>query len=201
MKITAELLELSASFVNPLGKLQLDLRGNRIIEIENLFITRDGYEVIDLSDNDIEHLDNMPFLQNLKELYISRNSLTELKLEGDNLPNLSVLNLHGNKISNIEQISCLSKIASLKCLILTENPICYIDNYREKVLQTLPQLEILDYQPIYHLMRKVGHKIVANENGKSARVILDDLIRKAENAHDVNEIKHIEKLMASGFIK
>lgn len=202
MKITAEMLELSASFVNPLGLLQLDLRGNRIFELENIFITRDTYEIVDLSDNEIQTLDNIPPLLNLKELYLCDNSIREINIDAQNLPNISVLNLHGNKISSISSISCLSELKSLRCLLLTENPICQLENYRERILETIPQLQVLDFQ----FTKSSIQNIVSNQKNRADdtnvdRSIMQDLIEKAESAHDITEIKRIEKLLSSGLIK
>lgn len=51
MKITAELIQQSPQFTNPLNERQLDLRGYKLKLIENLGATLDFYECIDLSDN------------------------------------------------------------------------------------------------------------------------------------------------------
>lgn len=203
MNITAELLELSPSYINPLGLLQLDLRGNRIREIDNLLITRDAYEVLDLSDNDIEHIDNIPELSNLYEFYLCWNSVIDIQTNiSEKLRNLRVLNLQGNKIACITQIECLSELRDLKCLVLTDNPICQLSNYREKILEILPQLEVLDYQLNKDYTRNVhGLDCSSNHQPHEAKTALDDLIIKVEATNDINELKRLEKLLASGLIK
>lgn len=202
MRITAELIELSSSFINPLGHLQLDLRGNRIAEVENLFITRDSYEVFDLSDNEIEILDNLPLLTHLNELYLCNNSITQIPPSICNLSNLTVLNLQGNKIMDFPQISYLSGIKTLKCLIMIDNPICRTEGYRDRVAAIIPQLVFLDYQKIYSpkesslLQRKIRV-----DNSHQNEEFVEELIKKAERAKDISDVKQIEKLLSSGLIK
>lgn len=68
MKITAELIQQSPQFTNPLNERQLDLRGYKLKLIENLGATLDFYECIDLSDNELRRLNNFTYLEKYKLL-------------------------------------------------------------------------------------------------------------------------------------
>lgn len=66
--------------------------GFKIPHIENLGVTNDEYEVIDLSDNDLTKLDNFPTLKRMEMLLVSNNRINKIALElYRNLPTLDSL--------------------------------------------------------------------------------------------------------------
>lgn len=94
VKLTAELIQNSMQYVNPVKDRELDLRGEspcwapirapipglpfpgyRIPEIENLGATGDQFDTIDFSDNDIRKLDGFPYLKRLKCLLLNNNRI------------------------------------------------------------------------------------------------------------------------------
>ncbi|XP_076371378.1 U2 small nuclear ribonucleoprotein A'-like isoform X2 [Tachypleus tridentatus] len=79
VKLTPELIELSAQYVNPVRDRELNLRGYKIPVIENLGATLDQFDTIDLSDNDIRKIDGFPLLRRLKTLLISNNRICLLR--------------------------------------------------------------------------------------------------------------------------
>ena len=58
--------------------------------------------------------------------------------------NLKNLLLRQNQISDISEIQFLAGLPNLKNLTLADNPIASLPNYRETVINTIPQLEKLD---------------------------------------------------------
>ena len=51
-----------------------------------------------------------------------------------------VLKLSNNKISTIEQIKGLAPLDNLVQLDISENEVCSVENYKEKVYEILPNL-------------------------------------------------------------
>lgn len=65
----------------------------------------------------------------------------------DNLlgcPNLTHLNLSGNKIKDLEVLSALSQLTNLRNVDLFNCDVTHVDDYREKIFKLLPQLKYLD---------------------------------------------------------
>ena len=58
MRLTADLILGARTFINPLKERELDVRGYRIAQIENLGVTKDQFDTLDLSDNEIKKLGN-----------------------------------------------------------------------------------------------------------------------------------------------
>lgn len=93
VKLTAELIQSSMQYINPVKDRELDLRGKyrclsyyfevmfgflsgyRIPEIENLGATGDQFDTIDFSDNDVRKLDGFPYLKRLKCLLLNNNRI------------------------------------------------------------------------------------------------------------------------------
>lgn len=160
MRLTVELVEGAAQYTNPATRdRELDLRGYKIPQIENLGATLDQFDCIDFSDNDIKKLENFPLLKRLKKILINNNRITKIsnRLE-ESLPNLEWLILTNNEINNVDDISSLSAVKSLKYLSLLKNPIVTKENYRLSVIYHLPQLKVLDFSRIRLHERKAAEK-------------------------------------------
>lgn len=72
---------------NAIGEYELDLRGNKLGAIENLAVTHDIFDCLDLSDNDIVRLEGFPPLKKLKTLLLHNNRITRLDRDiGSALP-------------------------------------------------------------------------------------------------------------------
>lgn len=79
--------------------------------------------------------------------------LSDNKIEGSEVSKLSVykdtltiLKLSNNKITDLGQIECLKDFEQLMKLDISDNEICKMENYREKVFKVLPNLIALDGQ-------------------------------------------------------
>eukprot|EP01090_Pellita_catalonica_P012951 TRINITY_DN2961_c0_g1_i1.p1 TRINITY_DN2961_c0_g1~~TRINITY_DN2961_c0_g1_i1.p1 ORF type:complete len:120 (+),score=14.26 TRINITY_DN2961_c0_g1_i1:193-552(+) len=117
MRLTADLILESPSFLNPLQERELDLRGRKIAAIENLGATRDQYDTIDFTDNEIKKLENFPELQRLKMLLLANNKITSIALSfPENLPNLNHINLANNRIKHLAELKPLTQCKDLSLI-------------------------------------------------------------------------------------
>jgi len=86
---------------------------------------------------EIEGLDN---LVNLEVLDLSYNQITTLKgLE--NLKKIKELWLNSNKIENFKDLDLLESNKTLDTIYLGGNPVASYPDYRQKLLQILPDLD------------------------------------------------------------
>jgi len=60
MRINADLIQKCAQYLNPMNEFYIDMRGYKIPFIENLSATNDQFSCIDLTDNEIAKLENLP---------------------------------------------------------------------------------------------------------------------------------------------
>lgn len=101
VRISADLIQRSAQYLNALKEFQLDLRGYKINEIENLTATRDQFGCIDLSDNTISKLNQLPKLNRLRSVLLINNRIAKVdKNFGIYCPYLETLILTSNKVNN-----------------------------------------------------------------------------------------------------
>ena len=90
--------------------------------------------------DDITLLSEMPYLEILS---LSNNQIKDIK-SLKNLKNLKELYLKENNISDFSQLEFLKNCKKLEILNLSENPITSQQNYRQKILDMLPNLKKLD---------------------------------------------------------
>lgn len=165
VRLTADLVVRSPQCLNPLKERELILRGNKIPAIENLAVTMDGFDAIDLSDNEVRRLDNFPRMKRLSALFINNNHLVRIGSElGEALPNLQTLMLTGNKLQNLFDLEPLSKLTKLTMLSLLGNPVVRQPHYRLFVISTIPSLKILDFRKIKAKDRIEANKMFANKS-------------------------------------
>lgn len=146
MRLTFELIDKSTGFTNTLNERELDLRGNSIPEIENLIATKDHYQTIDLTDNEIKSIRNLPLMPNLETLILSNNNIEEIDASfAECLPNLKSLILANNRLGEFRQLTPLSRCKKLESLVLIGNNVTKITGYRESVASMIPNLRFLDF--------------------------------------------------------
>ena len=78
MRLNADLISKSRQYVNPCQEFHLDLRNYRITVLENLTATNDQFGCIDLTNNDINHLEMLPELQRLTTFMINNNRISKI---------------------------------------------------------------------------------------------------------------------------
>ena len=109
------------------------VKSDRIESIRNLNLWGSNIE-------DISIIEEMPSLEIVS---LSVNKIRTLRPFA-NLQNLRELYLRQNLISNLNEIKYLTDCQNLSVLWLSQNPICDNPNYRAVVICVLPQLQKLD---------------------------------------------------------
>lgn len=178
VKLTPELINQSMQFINPCRERELDLRGYKIPQIENLGATLDQFDTIDLSDNDLRKLDGFPYLPRLKCLLLNNNRLLRI---GENLhealPNLSSVILTGNNLQEFGDLDPLTQLPQLETLCLLINPVSTRPFYREYMAYKIPQLRLLDFRKIKQKDRKSAQDFFRTKQGKD---LLKEVAKKSK---------------------
>lgn len=76
-------------------------------------------------------------------------------------PRLETLILQGNRIANLSDLDPLPK--QLKRLVLLDNIVCNLPNYKQYVLYRLPNLKMLDFQKVTKADREEAKTLFANQ--------------------------------------
>ncbi|XP_060088633.1 acidic leucine-rich nuclear phosphoprotein 32 family member B-like [Heteronotia binoei] len=142
------------------NRLTLELRNKKPGEVKELVLDNcrsDDGKIRGLS-SDFENLEflsminvnllsvsNLPKLSKLRKLELSDNRIYGgLEVLAEKTPNLTHLNLSGNKIKDINTLEPLKKLPHLRSLDLFNCEVTMLINYRESVFELLPQLTYLD---------------------------------------------------------
>jgi len=213
MRLTAELVGKSTSFMNALGDWELDLRSNRIPATENLAVTRDQYDTIDLTDNDLRRVENLPTLKRLHTLLLSRNRIESFQEDiAVKLPAVETIVLSGNEgIKSASQLTPLSRCKSLRYLALLDCPLSRASNYRLQIIALLPQLTVLDYQKVKQVERQAADRLkkripldeLSLEEPPLKKLRPEDISKIQEairNASSLDEIQQLERILATGHV-
>ncbi|KAM6350431.1 leucine-rich repeat and coiled-coil domain-containing protein 1 isoform 3-T3 [Podargus strigoides] len=129
----------------------LDLSSNQIRRIEGLS-SLSSLRTLSLSCNMITKVEGLEKLFNLTMLNLSYNRIRDLSgfqcMHGTS-HKISRIDLHSNRVNDINHLlQCTKGLCCLTNLTLEKNgkanPVCHTAGYRETVLQTLPQLTVLD---------------------------------------------------------
>lgn len=135
----------------------LKLPGIALPSITTIMLSMTNLLELDLSHNEIKKVDNLTSLTNLRRLDLSSNLISSLS-EGwcSNLRSLSFLSLHGNQITDVDDVYTLTPLSpTLRSLYLrlsddtgeSSNPCCSHPAYGNKVTSAMidgPGLVILD---------------------------------------------------------
>jgi hypothetical protein len=100
-----------------------------------------------LDANQIRTLGPLPGLPHLRALNLQDNCISRLApLTGCAL--LTSLALSFNALADPQHLACLSPLASLASLQISDNPLCSLEGHREAVQAALPWLAELDHAPL-----------------------------------------------------
>ncbi|KAM9399968.1 uncharacterized protein ACWYII_031851 isoform 1-T1 [Salvelinus alpinus] len=131
--------------VDKVRELVLDNSQSNEGKIEGLTEEFVNLEFLSLINVGLFSVSNLPRLGKLKKLELSDNRISGgLDVLAEKLPNLTHLNLSGNKLKDISTLEPLKKLGSLKCLDLFNCEVTNLNYYRESVFKLLPQLTYLD---------------------------------------------------------
>lgn len=165
VRLTADLLYNAPSFLNPLSQRELDLRGHKIPAIENLGITKDTNDAIDFTDNDIRQLGNFPKLVRLRALLCARNRINTISPTlAQTLPNLEVLVLTGNALTELTDLDPLGQLARLQTFVGLDNPVARQNtHYRPWMIWRCKALRHLDYKRVLQRERLAAQELFGTE--------------------------------------
>lgn len=121
----------------------MDLCGNKLSSTSGLHLP--SLESLYVGKNQISSLADVGTLKNLETLHARGNKLESLsELAEDGPPKLKYLNLRENNITTKEEVAKLSALPALETLILLDNPVREVEDYRIEILVQIPSLLRLD---------------------------------------------------------
>lgn len=168
VRLTADLIDKSPQFVNPLKKRELDVRGNKIPLIENLGATQDQFDAIDLSDNEITRLENFPVMKRLMSLFACNNQLSKVgEGMGTKIASLNTLILTNNNFTTFGDVANLAELEPLTTVSLLKNPVARKEHYRAYMINLLPNLRMLDFQYVKAKERQEVKRFFKSAEGKA----------------------------------
>ncbi|PKS08999.1 hypothetical protein jhhlp_003612 [Lomentospora prolificans] len=140
MRLTADLIKDSLSYLNPLKERELDLR--------------------DFTDNDIQVLGNFPLSPRITTLLLARNRISNIQPSvASSIPNLRNLVLASNNFAELADLDVLATFKRLTHLVLADNPVTKKENYRYWVIWRCPTVRFLDYQKVKEAERQHAKKL------------------------------------------
>ncbi|XP_008584217.1 PREDICTED: acidic leucine-rich nuclear phosphoprotein 32 family member A isoform X2 [Galeopterus variegatus] len=138
-------LELRNRTPSDVKELVLDNCRSNEGKIEGLTDEFEELEFLSTINVGLTSVANLPKLNKLKKLELSDNRISGgLEVLAEKCPNLTHLNLSGNKIKDLSTIEPLKKLENLKSLDLFNCEVTNLNDYRENVFELLPQLTYLD---------------------------------------------------------
>ena len=123
---------------------ELNLDNCRATQLEGLTDELENLETLSLINVGLTSLKGFPALKHLKRLELSDNRIVGGLEVLQGSPNISHLNLSGNKIKDNESLGPLAELKPLKSLDLFNSDVTQAEDYREKSFTMLPQLKFLD---------------------------------------------------------
>ncbi|KAM3596109.1 uncharacterized protein V6R79_008276 [Siganus canaliculatus] len=141
-RITLELRNRSPAEI---AELVVDNSRSADGEVEGLTEEFTELEFLSMVNVGLSSLAKLPSLPKLRKLELSDNNLSgSLELLSEKCPNLTYLNLSGNKIKELSNVEALQNLKSLQSLDLFNCEITSLEDYRESVFELLPQVTYLD---------------------------------------------------------
>uniref|UniRef100_A0A7M4G0A4 Nischarin n=1 Tax=Crocodylus porosus TaxID=8502 RepID=A0A7M4G0A4_CROPO len=167
----------------------LDMSHNSISQIDDSVKLIPKIEFLDLSHNDVSLVENLQHLYNLVHLDLSYNKLISLEGVHIKLGNIKTLNLAGNLL---ERLCGLNKLYSLVNLDLSNNKIEQIDEIRN--IGSLPCLEkvVLSNNPL-SIIPDYRTKVLAQFGDRASEVCLDNVVTTEKELDTVEVLKAIQK--------
>ncbi|KAK0549044.1 U2 snRNP complex subunit [Tilletia horrida] len=180
MKLTPELIAASPSVLNCLKDRELILRGNKIPAIENLGVTKDLNDAIDLTDNDIRALAGFPLLTRLTTLSAANNLITRIDPRlAHSLPCLESLILTNNQISELGELAALGKFPNLTYVSLLGNPVTREKHYRDWIVWKCPNVRVLDFRRVKDKERQLAKSLFETDDGRPSELAVSLSYRSA----------------------
>lgn len=186
MKLVPPVIGDAPRVLNPEGHVTLVLRNLGVNVIDNLHVTHDQFEVIDLTNNAIDEVGGIPEFTRLHTLLMANN---HVKSVGDIvLPLVTLVSLANNRLNNLA--SLFGKFPNLRHLVLAGNPLPA--NYRAVAVWMFPNLQVLDFE-----------KVTAKERDEGAVVYgsVDNPTKKAQADMNAMGDKGVQGLVEATTVK
>ena len=103
--------------------------------------------VLHIARCEIKEVRGIQAFEQLEELYISHNAIEEL-YDVSFAEHLQVLDFEGNLVSSVDQLKYLRRLPRLADVNFRENPVAKEFAYYQKIADVVPNLQILDDEPI-----------------------------------------------------
>eukprot|EP01068_Selenidium_serpulae_P010385 Selendium_serpulae@DN5446_c0_g1_i7.p1 len=170
MRITLDAISQAPQSVNPNKELTLSLRGLKIAMIENLGATNDNFECLDLCDNDLTKVANIPPLKRLTSLVMANNRVSRIEPEVfEALPNLVSIVFTNNKIEHLSECVAFSKAKKLERLTLNNNPVTSHPYFRPFLVHMNRSLRFINFTKIRPADREKADALFADEKGQKLK--------------------------------
>ncbi|EER16215.1 U2 small nuclear ribonucleoprotein A, putative [Perkinsus marinus ATCC 50983] len=170
MRLTADLIEQSGEqMITPAGDRALVLRGLKIPVMENLSATKDHYDCLDLTDNDIAKIPNESApLMRLRTLMLANNRITRIGSTCfENMPNLTSVVLTNNRIEKLRDLYPLAQLRHLERLTVLDNEVCNAQHYRLFLIHILPKtVRFIDFSRVKDKEREAAAKLFGGPEGE-----------------------------------
>ncbi|KAJ3292647.1 U2 snRNP complex subunit [Rhizoclosmatium sp. JEL0117] len=162
MKLDYDVLSTAITFTDAVKERCLDLRSLKVAKLENLAMTKDLHDTIDLTDNDLQSLSpsDFPPFTRLKTLLLSQNRITHIEPKtASKIPHIESLILANNSLAELGDIAVLSEFKDLVRVALVGNPVCTKQNYRLWVIFCCPKLRVLDFRRVKDVERAEAKRV------------------------------------------
>lgn len=175
MRLTADVLLSVRGALNSLQDRECVLRDLSIPAIENLAVLQDQFDHIDLTDNEVMKLENLPPMKRLSSIFLVNNSVSRIsKGLGQMVPRLKVVDLTGNQLRYLSEVRNLAEFKDLEHLSLCGNPVIHKPLYRLFMLYCIPSLKFLDFQRITAQEREDAKKVFEGRKGEEVMKAVDE---------------------------
>ena len=144
----------------------LDLSVNQISNVSPLFNLK-ALTVLYLAKNSITSLDGIASLVHLKRLHLRGNAITLLDGFSSALAQLEYVNLRQNTVASMNEVMKLQCLPVLKAIVLNDNPVAEVSDYRMQMLVQMAQLVRLDKVPYEDTERKEAEFLAQELASKS----------------------------------
>ncbi|XP_029342248.1 protein tilB, partial [Acyrthosiphon pisum] len=144
---------------------EISLHQEDITKIENLQNWCKDLKILLLQSNLIFKIENLNKLKKLEYLNLALNCIEKIE-NLDRCESLNKLDLTMNFIGKLDSIGSLRYNTHLRTLYLTGNPCTDFDGYREYVIGTLPQIDVLDGIEVTSFDKLVAKQQLSNVTRK-----------------------------------
>ncbi|BGP13260.1 hypothetical protein JCM10213_004970 [Rhodosporidiobolus nylandii] len=186
VRLDADLLAVQPSYLNPLNDRELDLRGLKIPAIENLGVTKDQLDSLDLTDNAITSVSNFPLLRRLSHLLLANNPVrTVSQSVATSLPNLRSLTLTNSAVPK-EALAVLGdtlgRCKKLESLSLRGAPVAQAEHYKDWIVFRCKKLRVLDFERVKQADRERANSLFQTPTGEPTALHTSFLAAAASGA-------------------